>query len=219
MFQLKCAVCGKDFEHLHKRKCCSRSCSASLGGRGNKGNTRSETVKKKISQTHLALSQTDAGKERAQASSKRMTNNNPSKNPETMSKIMETRRKNGTHDCIKHNRGGNGHLTIPQTLLASRLTPLFEIEVGINTRNLPNVPWVYKVDLAYKKIKLAIEIDGKGHRLASVKAKDKKKMETLSLLGWTVLRFTNEEILTDLNGVLYQIKTKIEDMLNSTTYK
>lgn len=55
------------------------------------------------------------------------------------------------------------------------------------------------VDIACRSIKLAIELDG-GHHGEQVEA-DRARTAYLKAQGWTVLRFWNNDVLTNLEGV------------------
>lgn len=61
--------------------------------------------------------------------------------------------------------------------------------------------------------KLVIEIDGGYHQLPEQKESDEERTEILSSLGFTVLRFTNEEVMKKGEKVLNSIK----DNLNNAT--
>jgi very-short-patch-repair endonuclease len=78
-------------------------------------------------------------------------------------------------------------------------------------------PFSYKVDLADTDLKLAIEVDGKGHLRPRMKILDAKKTTVLSSLGWTVLRFTNEEVDRDLSGCLARIQSTTSTLKETTT--
>ena len=57
--------------------------------------------------------------------------------------------------------------------------------------------------------KLAIELDGGYHQSASVEEYDAKRQAYLESLGIRVLRFSNEEVLYNLNGVLGTISSEL----------
>jgi hypothetical protein len=101
--------------------------------------------------------------------------------------------------AMKHGpsvRGGNGRgLTIPQSLMLAALGSGWIPELSLSLgRQTPGYPSHYKIDLANTSKKLAIEVDGHSH--ASRKHLDQKKDAKLRSLGWTVLRFSNRDILT-----------------------
>jgi leucyl-tRNA synthetase len=62
------------------------------------------------------------------------------------------------------------------------------------------------VDIADPARRLAIEIDGSTHRTKKWKFLDKRKTEVLNALGWSVLRFSNQKVDSDLEDVLREIR-------------
>jgi hypothetical protein len=101
-------------------------------------------------------------------------------------------------DPFKGNRGGNGRgATLPQRLLASVLPSDFIIEYPISLgKRQKGYPTNYKVDIGSPLRKIAIEVDGEGHRFSKVQMKDRKKEKRLSELGWKVLRVKNSTVLS-----------------------
>jgi len=73
----------------------------------------------------------------------------------------------------------------------------------------------YIVDFFCPHLNLAVEIDGATHVTDEEIAYDKKRQEELQTLGITFLRFRNEEIYEDLNGVIENIKLKVIDLLKN----
>ena len=55
----------------------------------------------------------------------------------------------------------------------------------------------YCADLACRQLRLVIEIDGGIHDLDEVKRRDAARQAALEALGWTVLRFSNDEALLE----------------------
>ena len=80
-------------------------------------------------------------------------------------------------------------------------------------------PTNYKVDLGNLELKLVVEVDGKMHRSKEVMLLDVKKTRKLEELGWTVLRFTNEAVMTRLSLVSLVIETVAEDLLSFSICK
>ena len=68
----------------------------------------------------------------------------------------------------------------------------------------------YIVDFYSPKAKLVIEIDGGQHYADHTKAIDKKRTEYLNRSGLEVIRFTNLEVLKNLQGVLKRIVMHLE---------
>jgi very-short-patch-repair endonuclease len=60
----------------------------------------------------------------------------------------------------------------------------------------------YIVDFACPSRKLVVEVDGSQH---GESARDAVRDRTLSNLGWTVLRFWNDDILRDIDNVCRHI--------------
>lgn len=116
-------------------------------------------------------------------------------------------------------RGGNGQLTEPQKLLAQHLgLPMeFSILTAPVKGMFPSLPPVYKVDLADPSTLTAIEVDGNSHKTRKWKFLDKRKTEILNALGWSVLRFWNEEVVNDLTGTLEKIRQHLTSKSKTTT--
>ncbi len=68
----------------------------------------------------------------------------------------------------------------------------------------------YIVDFFCPGKGLVIEIDGGIHNLEEKLEKDTNRAAELDRLGLTVIRFTNEEVLTNLNSVMGKIKSAIQ---------
>jgi very-short-patch-repair endonuclease len=58
----------------------------------------------------------------------------------------------------------------------------------------------YIIDLACRSVKLGVELDG-GHHALQVEA-DEGRTRYLAAQGWTVLRFWNNEVLENVEGVV-----------------
>ncbi|PZD79097.1 endonuclease domain-containing protein [Mesonia sp. K7] len=67
----------------------------------------------------------------------------------------------------------------------------------------------YIVDFFCNKLTLAIECDGYSHQLLEVWKKDQLKMKHLNKLGINVLRFSDYEIMNDINNVVRAIEDYI----------
>ena len=68
----------------------------------------------------------------------------------------------------------------------------------------------YIADFMCKKLMLVIEVDGYSHLLDDVIQKDIKKEEYLKNVGFTVIRFTDDEVLNDINNVQRTLESFIE---------
>ncbi len=67
----------------------------------------------------------------------------------------------------------------------------------------------YIADFMCKELKLIIEVDGYSHNFKTVE--DQERDEVLSNLGFTVLRFTDEEVMKDLSNVERTIRAFVAD--------
>jgi len=60
--------------------------------------------------------------------------------------------------------------------------------------------------------RLVIEVDGKYHNTTEQQEADEMRTQILEELGFMVIRFTNEEVLADIDRVLLQIKQQLESL-------
>ncbi len=67
----------------------------------------------------------------------------------------------------------------------------------------------YIVDFICKDLNLVIEVDGITHLDEKTIMQDEIKEENLKALGFTVLRFRDEEVLNQINLVLHAIEKSI----------
>jgi hypothetical protein len=199
----ECARCGKTFcyeaKGTKRRGFCGGSCAAK---------TRMESPERKELSRKVALKYL-AGSQKGiknPATALRMRLNNPMMNLEAREKM----RQKLIGKKFKE-RGGNGKLTTQQILLQSILK--IPVEYPIKTAGVKHLfsglPNSYKVDLAIPERKIAIEVDGKSHKLSSKKAQDKKKEDVLKALGWRVLRFWNEEVTMNTDTCIQKILSMI----------
>ena len=63
----------------------------------------------------------------------------------------------------------------------------------------------YIVDFACPDKKLIVEIDGSQHADAEVSASDATRTAKLEALGWTILRFWNDDLIRDIDNVCQHI--------------
>ena len=69
------------------------------------------------------------------------------------------------------------------------------------------------VDFFCPKIKLTIEVDGSIHELLEYQSHDIGRSEILSDFGITVIRFTNEQIIEQIDSTVEEIKTICKKLL------
>jgi very-short-patch-repair endonuclease len=63
----------------------------------------------------------------------------------------------------------------------------------------------YIVDFACPAKKLIVEVDGSQHGDAAVAGADADRTRKLEALGWTILRFWNDDVAADIDGVCAHI--------------
>ena len=185
-----CAICGKpavlttkwrrDLLHATGRGYCSPECAQEW-----KRRSSSATV---------------AATNRRYASA-RMTARNPMRLPDVRERMAATKR-----GCPwKGPRGGNGRpAPKAQSALAAALG--WPMEVVVVTGNRPAH---YKLDIAHVGLKVAIEVDGSGHSSLRIRAADERKAAFLRGQGWTVLRFTNAQVLADVTDCARMVTSTI----------
>ncbi|HHT9146303.1 MAG TPA: endonuclease domain-containing protein [Candidatus Wunengus sp. YC61] len=69
----------------------------------------------------------------------------------------------------------------------------------------------YIADFLCKELKLVIEVDGITHQDEETWVKDKRKTSDLEGAGFKVIRFTDEEVLKNMNGVIERIERVVEE--------
>ena len=69
----------------------------------------------------------------------------------------------------------------------------------------------YIVDFACVKARLIVEFDGPSHDVR--RAYDVKREADICKRGWTIVRFTNDDVRKNLEGVVLAITKKAEELL------
>ena len=65
------------------------------------------------------------------------------------------------------------------------------------------------VDFMCLPAKLIIEVDGGYHNIGNQQTLDEKRTEWLEKKGYKVIRFTNEEVLSDTKNVIIKLKNEL----------
>ena len=68
----------------------------------------------------------------------------------------------------------------------------------------------YILDFACRKLKIAIEIDGYSHNFTF--DRDQEKDNYLKSIGYTVLRFEEQEVRKDINNIIRTIEGTIKEL-------
>ncbi len=74
----------------------------------------------------------------------------------------------------------------------------------------------YTVDFVCRDVDLVVEIDGGQH---CENMKDIARTEYLNKKGYKVIRFWNNEVLENMDGVLYRLQEEIESLTPSLSLK
>jgi len=69
---------------------------------------------------------------------------------------------------------------------------------------------IARLDLAYRDLRLGLEYDGDHHRDREVFRRDAVRLNRLRLRGWTVLRFTADDVLRHPERVVEQVRVAYE---------
>ena len=206
MYLSHCAICGQEVisptkgqRDASKRRgwaYCSRECSGAY--------------------SRWSSSMTMAATNRAHASA-RMTARNPMHREDVRQLVSTKLRAMGWKPPVQ---GGNGKPAPPaQLLIASALGWEMEVVVrtGHGTREGSGFPPCYKLDVGNRALMVGIEVDGLSHCSLERQAQDRKKDAKLRSLGWTVLRFSNREVIESLQKCVDTVMSTISKLQSITT--
>ena len=84
-------------------------------------------------------------------------------------------------------------------------------KLGVRIRRQHPI-YKYIVDYYCHEVKLIIEIDGGIHLSKENKECDIDRDTTLNEFGIQIIRFTNEEVINDIDQIIEDIKKKIEEL-------
>lgn len=73
----------------------------------------------------------------------------------------------------------------------------------------------YIVDFVCLPLQLVIEVDGDYHLEAEQHRHDQERTSFLNAKGYTVMRFTNDEVLQSIDNVITRIKQKMQELKNN----
>jgi very-short-patch-repair endonuclease len=74
------------------------------------------------------------------------------------------------------------------------------------------------VDFYCVKIKLVIEVDGNIHEIPENKVYDIGRSQILNDFGIRVIRFSNKQIIRDIESTINQIELYVKQLLDKTLY-
>jgi hypothetical protein len=78
-----------------------------------------------------------------------------------------------------------------------------------------NGHFVARLDLAYRKRRIGLEYDGDHHRERATFQRDAVRLNRLRLLGWTVLRFTADDVLRHPERVIAHVRAALKISRNA----
>ena len=194
-----CEFCGKEFEvqnnkHGQRKRFCNTSCSAKWRNKTFGPNLISEETKRKNAKI---LSDRWKNPEFRKKKTDYMKEHNPVYIPGVVEKSNKTKLQRG--NLPNNYKYGNGKLSEYESLVYDDLIAAgFYYNYAINTKlardAFPEKCYAhsYKPDFTNIIDRLCVEIDGPNH--IHTKELDMKKEECLRFLGFTVIRFTHEQI-------------------------
>ena len=108
--------------------------------------------------------------------------------------------------------------------LRNRCTPAEELlwnhlkgsQLGVKFRR-QHPAAVYVLDFYCYEAQLAVELDGSIHQLEEVKKNDAIRESTLKSLGIKIIRFNNQEVFSNLEGVFDKIRSVIKQTETNTS--
>nr|WP_260407951.1 endonuclease domain-containing protein [Planomonospora venezuelensis] len=72
------------------------------------------------------------------------------------------------------------------------------------------------MDLLWRDERCVVEIDGPDHRTARKYAQDRQRDIRLQQAGYAVLRFTDDQVMTDMEAVLRQVEWFVRNRRHGT---
>lgn len=83
-------------------------------------------------------------------------------------------------------------------------------QLGVNFRR-QHIIGMFIADFACLPLKIIIELDGGYHQIPEQQVSDKERTQWLESKGFSVYRFTNEDILADTKETIQKIKKIIDE--------
>ena len=218
--RLVCAWCQQEFRalrlmnHGKPRRFCGTSCSAKWRTSQPEYKRVVPLAERQAQSQRLELQRDDptfqAGL-RAYLNSNRNPFRDPDRAPAIRAKATATSRSQGFPQLNK----GNGHpLPVPVLILAQALGWITEFPVSTGPGGRERgYSTNYKIDIAEPSLKIAVEVDGEGHKASISRRRDALKDAFLESEGWTVVRVTNKEVLADTAAALQRIMRHVKSSI------
>ncbi|WP_172917250.1 leucine--tRNA ligase [Capnocytophaga canis] len=112
---------------------------------------------------------------------------------------------NNAHLLAEKAKGLRNNMTQAETILWEQLNAK-KLDAKFRRQH---VIGDYIVDFVCLAKRLIIEIDGGYHNAENQQVLDKERTEILNELGFEVIRFTNEEVISDIDNILQKIQEKL----------
>lgn len=122
-----------------------------------------------------------------------------------MGKIYNRKNQKQTRKKLRNN------MTKAEVILWSKLRGK---QLGYKFRRQQGIG-KYVVDFCCPELKLIIEVDGETHGLSSQIRKDKERQNFFEGMGFIVQRYSNDDVIKNLNGVMDNLVDVIKSI--STT--
>ena len=153
------------------------------------------------------------------ARSLRMTSKNPMFRAVIRQKVSLKLKEMG-HQPKRRGGNGTGPTLAERWLLQFCPNSIWNYPVATNKKPKDGYPHCYKLDIAIPHLHLGIEADGSSHngnshRTPKWRFLDKRNTAILAALGWTVLRFSNNQILNNRKMVREAIWSIISQLKNT----
>ena len=121
-----------------------------------------------------------------------------------VSKIISNKVHSASASAIERARRLRGDMTVSELRLWTRLRGE-QIDGYRFRRQVPIGPYI--VDFACPRLKLIVEVDGGQHAVGA--ERDGERTSWLESRGYRVLRFWNNDVLDELEGVVETIRSEI----------
>lgn len=148
-----------------------------------------------------------------------MTTNNPVYMEGIVQKSNNTKEQKGILHTWLGTHGGNGKISPCEQLLYDFcISNGFVYNKAISTYALrkqypeKHLGFNYKPDFTNFQYKLCIEVDGDSHKSVTGKLEDEKKEFCLNCLGYTVIRFSNNEVINNIETVKEVILKTLQEL-------
>lgn len=117
----------------------------------------------------------------------------------------------GNRELVKRAQALRNNMTQAEVILWSRLRSK-NIDGYKFRRQQPIFDYV--VDFYCDKLKLIIEVDGEIHSLSEKSDSDKKRDKLFKINGYQILRLSNFEIETEIDGTIQKLRSFISSNLS-----